>query len=303
LPQDCLPIELTIEGGPGSAGPGKLRLTRWVTLKIRSGRALINGVEFSSSYHTVAATVDDDGNYHTDVKKTRAGRYPWLDYIEYCIYKIPILRGIYDLIGTGYMLVILLIISVLPFLLAKIETYLLRVAGSTSTYNILNIIMFVIILGISAKVVWDLAKFIKDMLLKSKSLFSYHGAEHKAAETYDAGKELSLQNVKKSSRISAHCGSNLAIFFVVIYSLSLLFYHINLTINFLLGWSIAYELFRIDGGEQKPGISLFYKISFYLQDHILTREPTDQQIEVAILAIITLADMETDSSLRPELFK
>jgi len=182
----------------------------------------------------------------------------------------------------------------MPFLVANIGRYLPKTPGWAITYSMLNKVLYIVLVAAFTKIAWDLVLKIKDMILKSKVLFSYHGAEHKAAKIYETGKELILQNVRGACRISEKCGTNLAVFWVAILCISLLFPHGYSAINLVISYALAYEVFRINGGEKKFGISLFYKLSFYLQDKILTREPTDQQIELAILALKNLEKLENE---------
>ena len=49
-----------------------------------------------------------------------------------------------------------------------------------------------------------------------KRLFQYHGAEHKVINTFEAGEELTVDNVKKYSRFHYRCGSSFTILTVII---------------------------------------------------------------------------------------
>ncbi len=39
-------------------------------------------------------------------------------------------------------------------------------------------------------------------------VFQYHGAEHKVINCYESGDQLTIENIKKHSRIHARCGTN-----------------------------------------------------------------------------------------------
>ena len=41
-----------------------------------------------------------------------------------------------------------------------------------------------------------------------KRLFQYHGAEHKTIACYEAGEELTVENVRKYSRLHPRCGTD-----------------------------------------------------------------------------------------------
>ena len=49
-----------------------------------------------------------------------------------------------------------------------------------------------------------------------KRLFKYHGAEHKSIACYEAGEELTVENVKKCTRFHPRCGTSfMAIMLIV----------------------------------------------------------------------------------------
>lgn len=144
---------------------------------------MINGVQFSSDYHTVTVTVANDGNYQIKTKDSSAAKYHWLVGIERYVYKIPILRGIYQLSKTGYIFVALMIVALMPFLITNIGRYLPQTSGGVTTYSMLNKLLYIVLAGLFVKILWDLVRKLKNMVLQSKILFSYHGAEHMAAES------------------------------------------------------------------------------------------------------------------------
>ena len=65
-------------------------------------------------------------------------------------------------------------------------------------------------------------------------LVKYHGAEHKAVNAYEKCKninELTLENIKKSSRIHKKCGGNLVMYVILFMFLYILLPIDNLVIN------------------------------------------------------------------------
>jgi uncharacterized protein YqhQ len=125
-----------------------------------------------------------------------------------------------------------------------------------------------------------------------QKLFQYHGAEHKTIFCYEAGKKLTVDNVKKFTRFHPRCGTSF-LFLVLLISIGL-FSLINgsLVIEFLgrilllpvIG-GISYELIKLSDkfrnnfivkGVTAPGLWL---------QRLTTREPTDAQLEVGIKAL------------------
>ena len=122
--------------------------------------------------------------------------------------------------------------------------------------------------------------------------FKYHGAEHKTIACYEAGLELTVENVRKQTRFHPRCGTSF-IFLVVLLSIA---------IGMFLPWdsilarfglqllmlpveaSIGYELIKLAGRCDNLFTKIISAPGIWLQ-HITTCEPDDPQIEVAIAAL------------------
>ncbi|MDP3698155.1 MAG: DUF1385 domain-containing protein [Nanoarchaeota archaeon] len=125
-----------------------------------------------------------------------------------------------------------------------------------------------------------------------KTLFQYHGAEHKTIYCYENKKELTVENVRSFSRFHPRCGTSF-LFLILLLSIA--------AFSFLSGplWiklggrilllpvisGIGYELIKLSG---KYGNNSFVKAvtapGLWLQ-RITTKEPTDRQIEVGIASL------------------
>ena len=126
-----------------------------------------------------------------------------------------------------------------------------------------------------------------------KRVFMYHGAEHKTVFAWEEGKELTIENVRSYSTRHPRCGTSfiLIVMIVSIMVFSLLgrpdFLHrvlYKLTLLPLVS-GISYEVIRFTGRHKDwrwvqilswPGLQF---------QGITTREPTDDQLEVAIAAM------------------
>jgi len=137
--------------------------------------------------------------------------------------------------------------------------------------------------------------FLAATLLMSdmRRVYMYHGAEHKTVFAWEDGQDLTVENVKKYSTRHPRCGTSFILFVMIVSILvfSLLgrpdFLH-RVMYKILLMPVIAgisYEAIRFTGkyGRFKlvqalswPGLAL---------QKITTREPDDDQIEVAIAAM------------------
>lgn len=125
-----------------------------------------------------------------------------------------------------------------------------------------------------------------------KRLFGYHGAEHKTINAYEAGAPLTPESVARYSLEHPRCGTAFLLTVVVV---SILVYTLlpplSLPVRLLsrvillpLIAGIAYEFIRFSAKHQDNVlIRLLTKPNLALQ-HLTTRQPDAEMLEVAILA-------------------
>jgi len=126
-----------------------------------------------------------------------------------------------------------------------------------------------------------------------KRLYMYHGAEHKTVFAWEAGKELTVENIRPFSTHHPRCGTSFLLFVMVISILvfSLLgrpdFVHrvIYKLLLFPVVAGISYEAIRYTGKHRNQGWVQVLSWPGLLLQKITTREPTDDMIEVAIAAM------------------
>lgn len=125
-----------------------------------------------------------------------------------------------------------------------------------------------------------------------KRLFQYHGAEHKVINAYEAGVELTVENVQQRSTLHYRCGSSFIVLTilvgVVIYSF---FSYENvwdrvatrlLLLPIVIG--LSYEMLKFSNAVRNiPILNYLGYPGLWLQK-LTTREPRDDQVEVAIAA-------------------
>ncbi len=128
----------------------------------------------------------------------------------------------------------------------------------------------------------------KDM----KRVFSYHGAEHKTIFCYEAGEELTIENVKKFSKEHPRCGTSF-LFSVMIISILVFsvvhwsnpFVRMGLRILLLpVVVGISYEVNRLIGRYDNAFTKLLRAPGLWFQK-FTTFEPDDSMIEIAIAAL------------------
>lgn len=130
-----------------------------------------------------------------------------------------------------------------------------------------------------------------------RRLYQYHGAEHKCINCIERGRELTVENVMKSSRFHKRCGTSF-IFFVLIISVILFFFiHVDnlfarvglriLLMPVVAG--ISYEVIRLAGEHDNFLINLLSAPGFLFQQ-ITTREPDEDMVEVAVASVEAVFD-------------
>jgi uncharacterized protein YqhQ len=124
-------------------------------------------------------------------------------------------------------------------------------------------------------------------------VFQYHGAEHKTIHCYENEDDLTVENVKKYPILHPRCGTSF-LFMVMIISIIVLsfFGWPNPLERFLVRLlmfpviaGLSYEVNRIIG---KSNGKLAYILSYpglMLQKIATTKEPDEEEIEVAIRAL------------------
>ncbi len=144
-----------------------------------------------------------------------------------------------------------------------------------------------------------IAIFVLYLLLVSlmkdiRRTFEYHGAEHKSIFCYEAGEELTVENVKKHRRYHPRCGTSF-IFVVLIISILInslpivpwdnLFYRMLAKLVMLLPIvGISFEFIMFAGKHDNIITKILSAPGLWMQ-RITTREPDEQQIECAIIAL------------------
>lgn len=144
--------------------------------------------------------------------------------------------------------------------------------------------------------------FLSYLLLISKMediqrVFMYHGAEHKTINCLEHGDELTVENVRKHSRLHKRCGTSF-IFIVMLVSIALFLFirvdsgMLRVVYRILLTPVIAgisYEFIRYAGRSDSRIAALFSQPGMMMQ-RLTTSEPDDSMIEVAIRSVEGIMD-------------
>jgi len=131
------------------------------------------------------------------------------------------------------------------------------------------------------------------LMADMRRVYMYHGAEHKTVFAWEHGLELTVGNVKEFSTRHPRCGTSFILFVMIVSILvfSLLgrpdFIHRVIYKILLLPVvaGISYEAIRFTGKYSHSKLVQVMSWPGLMLQKITTREPTDDQIEVAIAAM------------------
>lgn len=123
-------------------------------------------------------------------------------------------------------------------------------------------------------------------------VFEYHGAEHKTIACYEAGEELTVENVRHHRRFHPRCGTS---FMILVLIVSILLFSVlpwsstglRVVLKLLLlpvVMGVSYELIKLAGRYDNLFTRIISAPGLWLQ-RLTTFEPDDSMIEVAIAAV------------------
>lgn len=178
------------------------------------------------------------------------------------------------------------IFMVLPYLLSNLlKPFVPGRFARTVIEGIVRIVLFIAYILLISKM--------KDI----QRVFMYHGAEHKCINCIEHGMDLTVENVRKSSKQHKRCGTSF-LFFVLFVSIIVCFFittespvlRVLLRIALLpVIAGISYEIIRLAGNTEHPVVELLSKPGLALQN-LTTKEPDDDMIEVAICSVEAVFD-------------
>ena len=130
-----------------------------------------------------------------------------------------------------------------------------------------------------------------------KRLYMYHGAEHKCISCIEAGLDLTVENVKKSSKEHKRCGTSFMLFVMLVGIILFFFIRVDtfwmrivLRIALLpVIAGISYEIIKWAGSSENKIVSILSQPGLLLQK-LTTKEPDEDMIEVAIQAVEAVFD-------------
>lgn len=285
------------------------------------GMALFNGLMLRNKKREAIGRVNDNKNIHVEINSINKN----IDEDKFTIYDVPIIRGIIsmkNMIATSVPYVLKSSQDVLNksskenIDIGKFElvsAYLIAITVILVLFaaipNFISTFLAVNIRNLSQAIIQTSAFIIYLLLLAKvdslKTLFEYHGAEHKVANAYEKleKRDITIENVKKQSRFHARCGGNFVVylFFLILFitfiipSNNLIFKTILqvMLLPFLAGFS--YELVMYT--EYLPNFLKFLAYPAMSIQLITTKEPSDDKIELAIYTLFGCINGENQVSI------
>ena len=273
------------------------------------GMALFNGLMLRNKKREAVGRVDNNNNIYVEINERQNN----IDEDRFTIYDVPIIRGIISMKN--------MIASSVPYVLKSSQEILEKNSKEkvdidkfevVSAYIISITLILILVAAIPnfiskflsvnirniSQAIMQTCAFVIYLLLLAKidslkTLFEYHGAEHKVANAYEKleKKDITVENVKKYSRFHARCGGNFVVYlFILIIAITMIIPSNNLIFKtiiqvallpFLAGFS--YELIMYT--EYLPDFLKFLAYPAMSIQFITTREPSDDKIELAIYTL------------------
>ena len=324
---------------------GKLKKTNRTSI---GGQAVLEGVMMRGSTSMATSVRDEDGNIRVETERIKSAKEKPL------ILRLPIIRGVVNLVSSMTMGSKILMRSAEVYgeqEPSKFEKWL----SKTFKIDLMNVVMGLsLILGLALAIglfmwlpqfltgllapliniektsIWfnlieglvKMLVFVCYILLTSllkdiKRTFMYHGAEHKTISCYECGLELTVENVKKCSRIHDRCGTTFMflVMFISIIVFSLvngIFQHYDIQVEKIWRVLLKIGLLPIVAGISYEILKLLSKTDSVLVlpikwpgmllQRITTKEPDDGMIEVAINSFKTVLQMDADPTIEPQKF-
>jgi len=249
-----------------------------------NGNARNDGVRFGSDKYSVHFSMEKNLSYKVHISKNLSEKVKTVGTFKRFLHKIPFIRGIMVQMeqSKGYTLMLLVLFT----------WDILRMFNMEEDLENSDIFNVVIIAIVVLMVLYTVMFIFRKILLNYKTTLQFHGAEHKVINTYLEGLDLNFENVKKASRVSRWCGTELMVFYFVLFVMT--FFLKYDSIRFLLAFSVAFEIFNLKDEDKIPVLRVLFKLGYFCQERIFTKEPLNEQLEASIESFKMLLEAEKE---------
>ncbi len=268
---------------------GRQRWLKWPFL--RGSLALLDSMALGSKAMRFATSVQMDPKYQEPGEETVAAPS----------------KRVQDATVAGTMVLALvigfLIFNYLPNALAEYSQRAMGAHSGARINFVAELIKAVLFIGY----IWAIGQFSDSI----RDVFRYHGAEHKAINTLEHDRPLIIEECKLQTRLHPRCGTSFAIIVLLlgfIVFIPLPRYPVtghqgnplvDVTVRVLIEIAIlpfiagiAYELLRIAGKFRDDRLVKMLFSPGLATQYLTTREPREDQIEVALEALKAVVEAE-----------
>ncbi|KGX90894.1 membrane protein [Pontibacillus halophilus JSM 076056 = DSM 19796] len=198
-------------------------------------------------------------------------------------------------------------VGVLSFILGKVlftlvptfvaEFFRPVVPGDTGQVLLEGLFKFILLLGYI---------YFLSLTPLIKRVFQYHGAEHKVINAYENGSDLTVEDVQKHSRLHYRCGSSFLLFTVLVGIVVYLFVDTSplwwrivnrmMLIPVVIG--LSFEVLQLTNKLRNIPVLRYLGYPGLGLQLLTTKEPQDDQVEVAIQSFKKVLENDRNSELR-----
>jgi uncharacterized protein YqhQ len=204
-------------------------------------------------------------------------------------------RALWLMVGAGVVLMVALFVLAPLFLTNWLKTYLPDSFAFNGVEGAIRLVIFIAYL--------KLMSFMPDI----KRVFTYHGAEHKTVNAYEAGVPMEVNAIRSYSTAHVRCGTSF-LFLVLLIAIIVFAFVGRHTLWLMIVSRIAlipvimglgYEVIYF--GARHSGnwlVKIILAPGLFLQA-LTTGEPDDKQMEVAIAAINKAVEIDSADEAAP----
>jgi uncharacterized protein YqhQ len=203
--------------------------------------------------------------------------------------------AIFLMLASAAVLVVALFFLAPLFLTGLLANYVTSSIGKNVIEGVIRLIIFIAYLKVMA------------LLPDIKRVFTYHGAEHKTVNAYEAGVPMEVDAIRSYSTAHVRCGTSflftVLIIAIVVFSLvgwptlwiRILSRVLLIPVIAAIGYEITYFSARHTGNWM---VKVLLAPGLLLQS-LTTGEPDDQQMEVAIAAMNRAVEVDQTGETAP----
>lgn len=263
------------------------------------GSATLNGVIFiNTSLGKVARAVR--GKYGVisvkELPTSRKAMRLYKNYIEKPLSKIPAIRELFMMLLMFVIIISSLFTGIIEMFSTRERWTLKRIATVVLFFAGIYVLLFLDDYLSLIFLIIAIVCFNRQIVV----MLRYHGAEHKCINMYENISDMSdatIENARAFPRTHLRCGTNIII---ILIPLSLIYYFVleRYMVSMIAGGAldllgrlvllgIGIEIFKLF---QKPLTRWILKPGIWAQRFITTKEPDDNQLEVALMALKAVLD-------------